>query len=457
MALALKDYMEKQPILNIIMIGHVADGKSTLTKVLTGVTTQKHSKEKKQNITMRLGYANAKILKCISCPEPECYQSVNSLVTEYKCSICDSMAELINHVSFVDSPGHNSLMAVMLTGISVADYSILVESVDNKEIPAPQTKEHLISTLPASYAEHEPQYGNVPNAFVCLNKIDLKKIDDTRECASKLSDFLKETSAKDSLIIPISASMGINIDIVCKMLGNLKPLKRNFDVPYSTSLDGRVPFEMMVIRSFNANMPSTPISDLKGGIVGGSIINGILKMSSNVLIYPGYVVKKPEITDGCQWQYKPIEAKVESIFSEKTPLIEAISGGLIGVQLNIDPALTSEDRLAGQIMLDKTNTNIGKVFEGIDIEYNEIEDLEHKHILELNKRIIVNIHSASIAGKIESMDIKHEKIRIKIILENPLYAKIGDSVTISYIEGGLMEIMGKGKIKRGVECKLIEL
>jgi translation initiation factor 2 subunit 3 len=427
--------MEKQPILNLIMIGHVADGKSTLTKVVTGVKTQKHSKEKERNITMRLGYANAKIIKCLSCSEPENYQSVSSLTTVYKCSICNSDAELVNHVSFVDSPGHNSLMAVMLTGTSVADYSILVESVDNKEIPAPQTREHLIST----------QYANVPNAFVCLNKIDLRKIDDTRKSITELTAFLDTTTAKGTLIIPISASMGINIDIVCELLAKLVPPERHL----------KMPFEMMIIRSFNANMPSTLIEDLKGGVIGGSILRGTIKTGSIVLIYPGYVIKKSEIADGSKWYYKPIEAVVESILSEKTSIDEAISGGLIGIQLNIDPALTAEDKLAGQTMVDPKHENIGKVYEGIDIEYEEIDDLEHTHVLNVNNKVIVNINSASISGTIQKINIKNDKFRIKIVLDKPLYAHIGDFVTISYIEGGLMEIMGKGKIKRADECKII--
>ena len=55
--------MPHQPTISIGVVGHVAHGKSTLVKALSGVATQKHTSELKQNITIKLGYANAKIYR----------------------------------------------------------------------------------------------------------------------------------------------------------------------------------------------------------------------------------------------------------------------------------------------------------------------------------------------------------------------------------------------------------
>jgi translation initiation factor 2 subunit 3 len=157
--------MFNQPIINIGMIGHVSDGKSTLTKSLTGVQTQRYAKEQETNITIRLGYANAKIYKCDKCEPPSCYYSIGSgsKQTDTNCKICKTSGHLVNHVSFVDCPGHNSFMGTMMNGTSVMDYTITVESAVNKIFPAPQTVQHLNAI----------ESNNIPNVAMVLNKIDL--------------------------------------------------------------------------------------------------------------------------------------------------------------------------------------------------------------------------------------------------------------------------------------------
>ncbi len=70
--------ISRQATLNIGTIGHVAHGKSTLVKAISTVNTVRHFKEKIRNITIKLGYANAKIFKCPMCPPPSCYKSFGS-------------------------------------------------------------------------------------------------------------------------------------------------------------------------------------------------------------------------------------------------------------------------------------------------------------------------------------------------------------------------------------------
>jgi translation initiation factor 2 subunit 3 len=97
--------------------------------------------EKVRNITIKLGYANAKIYKCPSCPKPQCFKSFgsekenlvncdNEIVDENgKKSACGHVLELIRHISFVDCPGHDILMATMLTGAAVMDAAMLLIAV----------------------------------------------------------------------------------------------------------------------------------------------------------------------------------------------------------------------------------------------------------------------------------------------------------------------------------------
>ena len=67
--------ISRQATINIGTIGHVAHGKSTVVKAISGVQTVRFKTEKVRNITIKLGYANAKIYKCdnIKCSRPGNY------------------------------------------------------------------------------------------------------------------------------------------------------------------------------------------------------------------------------------------------------------------------------------------------------------------------------------------------------------------------------------------------
>lgn len=74
------EIIARQATINIGTIGHVAHGKSTVVKAISGVQTVRFKNELERNITIKLGYANAKIYKCDSpeCPRPTCYRSFKS-------------------------------------------------------------------------------------------------------------------------------------------------------------------------------------------------------------------------------------------------------------------------------------------------------------------------------------------------------------------------------------------
>ena len=346
----IEETMKNQAVINIGTTGHVANGKSTLVYSITGVQTQKRKDEKVRNITIRLGYANAKIYKCDICNPPECYQSTSSDVMEYYCKICKKESKLKTHISFTDVPGHNLFMSTMLNGTCVMDYAILVEACSNTSIPAPQTIEHYNITKEIG----------IDNKLICLNKSDLVSKDEILENMQKLRDFTKSTTP----VIPISGTLDCNIDIVCEHLANLKIPPKNI----SSNL------KMLIVRSFNANKPGVAIKDLKGGIIGGSLTKGILKIGDEILIYPGFLNKKQKEHDqDVGWCYKPLKCNVLSINSENNSLQYAIAGGLIGVQLDIDPGITKDDGLIGSlIFLENDNSDKIKVYECIIVEYTDL-------------------------------------------------------------------------------------
>ena len=100
--------------------------KQLLIQALTGSWTSVHSQELKRGITIKVGYSDAAFYKCKSCEDPLGYS------TTPKCNNCGDESELSRVVSFVDSPGHESLMANMLSGSALMDGALLLVGANEK-------------------------------------------------------------------------------------------------------------------------------------------------------------------------------------------------------------------------------------------------------------------------------------------------------------------------------------
>ena len=416
--------MFSQPLINIGMIGHVSDGKSTLTKSLTGIVTQRFSKEKESNITIRLGYANALIYKCKTCEEPKCYYSVGTNNKDPKlklCKHCETEGEIVNHVSFVDCPGHNSFMGTMLNGTSVMDYTITVESAVNKTFPAPQTVQHL-NAIESNF---------IQNVAFILNKIDLVPEATTMTKLDELEEFQQKYKCKSAPRIPVSAAFDINVDVVCEILAKLKAPKRELE---SEKL------RMSVIRSFNINLPGTQIEELKGGVVGGSIVKGTINIDDYIYIYPGIIYEN---------SYEPLKSKVQSLFSEKISLTSAISGGLIGIGLDIDPGLTGDDALVGNVIKKVRFLENEYVTKNLTLKVKLYEDYN----INDNSNFILNINTNNLVGVLK--EIVDDLYIFE--LEKAIYIEHDDKITLSVknIEG--MQVIGCGVFHNCVPLTQINL
>jgi len=266
------EIISRQATINIGTIGHVAHGKSTLVRAISGTNTVRLFREKLRNITIKLGYANAKLYKCPACEPPDCFHSFNSAKPDsVVCEKCDNELILTRHVSFVDCPGHDALMATMLAGAAVMDAALLLVAGD-QPYPQPQTREHLIA-VDIMQLEH---------IIVLQNKIDLVIKD--KVAVMRQQEQIKESLNKGSIqipIVPISAVLGYNVDVVVDYLCRIPIPTRQFTVP---------PY-MIVIRSFDVNKPGEDAETLKGGVAGGTILKGCLKVGDQIAIRPGKVSK----------------------------------------------------------------------------------------------------------------------------------------------------------------------
>jgi len=439
------EVISRQATINIGTIGHVAHGKSTVVKAISGVQTVRFKNELQKNITIKLGYANAKIYKCNSpkCPRPTCYRSASSIKEDtFPCDRlnCTGKFELLRHVSFVDCPGHDILMATMLNGAAIMDAALLLIA-GNETCPQPQTSEHMAAI----------EVMDLKHIIILQNKIDLIKEQQATEQHRDIVEFVKSTAAENAPIIPISAQLKYNIEVLSEYIVKKIPIPlRDF------TSDPR----LIVIRSFDVNKPGSEVESLKGGVAGGSLLKGVLKVGQEIEVRPGIQTKDEEGNLHCV----PIRSRVLSMFAEHNDLQYAVPGGLIGVGTKIDPTLCIGDRLVGHVI--GSEGSLPPIYTTIELQYNLMRRLlgvrtegrskgAKVENLAKNEVLLVNIGSLSAGGRVSAIrDTKKDQgtdKRAKVVLNSAVCTEVGEKVAISRKINKHWRLIGWGTIKGGIK------
>ena len=428
------EVISRQATINIGTIGHVAHGKSTVVKAISGVQTVRFKNELIRNITIKLGYANAKIYKCDGDADvPGNYCSKGS-------STADEFTEngkvwrLMRHVSFVDCPGHDILMATMLNGAAVMDAALLLIA-GNEPCPQPQTSEHLAAV----------EIMRLKNIIILQNKVDLVKPEAAEAQQDQIRKFVAATVADSAPIIPISAVLKFNIDLVAEYIARYLPVPtRDF-----TSVP-----RLIVIRSFDVNKPGEDATSLRGGVAGGSILQGVLRVGDEIEVRPGIVAKDAEGNMVCT----PIYSRIMSLYAESNDLQYAVPGGLIGVGTKIDPTLTRADRLVGQVL--GLRDNLPRVFIEVEVSYYLLRRLlgvktqqgtkqARVSKLDANETLMVNIGSVSAGGKVIKVGEVDGEPMARIALTQPVCTQENEKIALSRRVDKYWRLIGWGEIKRG--------
>ncbi|GAA5878583.1 hypothetical protein JCM8547_005019 [Rhodosporidiobolus lusitaniae] len=435
------EVISKQATINIGTIGHVAHGKSQTVKAISGVHTVRFKNELERNITIKLGYANAKIYQCENpaCERPGSFRSYSSDKEDHPpCEVpgCGGTMKLLRHVSFVDCPGHDILMATMLNGAAVMDAALLLIAA-NESCPQPQTSEHLAAI----------EIMKLKHILVLQNKVDLIRENQADEHYNQITQFVKGTVADGAPIVPISAQLRYNIDALVEYIVTKIPVPvRDFTTAP----------KLIVIRSFDVNKPGAEVEELKGGVAGGSLLKGVLKLGQEIEVRPGVVSKDSEGKINC----KPIRSKIVSLLAEKNELKFAVPGGLIGVGTLIDPQLTRGDRLVGQVLGSKGS--LPSIYTEIEINYFLLrrllgvksDDKKQTKVQKLakNEILMVNIGSTSEGGRVVSVKAD----LAKILLNTPAATELGEKVALSRRIDKHWRLIGWGSVRRGSEYELPE-
>ncbi len=373
-----------QPSVNIGTSGHVDHGKTTLVEAITGVWTSAHSEELKRGITIKIGYADAAFYKCAECPTPVCYS------TQPQCTNCGGKSELLRVVSFVDSPGHESLMANMLSGAALMDGAILVMAA-NEKVPQPQTREHLLALSVLG----------IQQIVLVQNKADLVQYEEALDNFTQIKDFVSGSIAEKAPIIPVSAQHKLNIDVL------IEAIEKTIKTP--TRVKNTDPI-MHVLRSFDVNKPGSPIKQVKGGIIGGALVQGQLNISDEIEIRPGVLDEK-------KGKYEPISSEVSTLGTGAGLVKSVRPGGLVAIGTKLDPTYTKSDSLIGSVV-GKPGTLPDDV-EDITIEVVLFDtavgtaELVKVEPLRAKEPIRINIGTAAASGYVTNVRDSKVEVRLK--------------------------------------------
>ncbi|MEN3000089.1 MAG: translation initiation factor IF-2 subunit gamma [Acidilobaceae archaeon] len=311
----------EQPEVTVGVVGHVDHGKTTLVQALTGTWTMRHSMEVKEARTIFLGYADGEVWECERCGYPERF----SPEPICECSPGEK-PRLVRRLSFIDAPGHETLMAVMLSGITLMDGALLVVAA-NEPCPQPQTREHLAAL----------EITGIKNIVVVQNKIDVVSRERALKSYEEIKKFVKGTVAENAPVIPVSALKRVNIDALIAAIEKVVSTpKREINKPPM----------MYVVRSFDVNRPGTTSENLVGGVVGGALVQGVLRVGDEIEIRPGIEVRRT----GTKREYEPIFTTVEGLRFGEREVKEAIPGGLVAVATSLDPSLTKANAMVGNVV-----------------------------------------------------------------------------------------------------------
>lgn len=401
-----------QPEVNIGLVGHVDHGKTTLTERLSGKWTDTHSEEIKRGITIRLGYADVSIRKAKD----------GTLTTKEVDAETGEHNTPLRKISLVDAPGHESLMATMLAGATIIDGALLLVAA-NELCPQPQTKEHLMAL----------EMCGIDRVIVVQNKIDLVSKERALRNYQQIKDFLKGSKFEDAPIIPISAQRGVNIDLL------LETIQEHIPTP---KRDDNAEPMMFVARSFDINKPGSPPEKIKGGVLGGALKQGRLKVGDKVELRPGRVYEEAN-----QIKHQPIITTITSAITGGDQVDSLGPGGSIGIMTDLDPAIVKADSLTGNLV--GLPGKLPPVWNTIVLEttlmervVGSAEELKVNPLVP-NELLMLNVNSAATVGVVRQI----AKNKVTCTLKKPVCAATGSRVTISRRVGTRFRLIGFGIIR----------
>ncbi|MFP3161700.1 MAG: translation elongation factor EF-1 subunit alpha [Acidilobus sp.] len=390
--------MPEKPHLNLVVIGHIDHGKSTLTG----------------HLLFRLGFIDPKVMQQIE------EQAKQAGKESFKYAwILDKMKEerergITIDLSFmrfetkkyyftiIDAPGHRDFVKNMITGASQADAALLVVSARKGEFeagmsPEGQTREHILLARTLG----------IEQVIVAVNKMDAPDVSYSQqrynEIVNTLKKYFKSIGYNPDVIpfVPVSAWTGENLierspntpwyngPTLVEALDNLKLPPKPVDKPLRLPIQGVL------------SIPGA------GTVVTGRVETGVLKPGDRVIIMPAGIV-----------------ADVKSIQMHYQDLPQAEPGDNVGVALR---------------GVEKNQVKRGDVIGHTDSPPIVAEEFTarvvivwHPSAIAVGYTPVIHVHTASVASRITEIVAKLDPRTGNPIEQHPQFLKAGDTAIVKF-------------------------
>ena len=358
-----------------------------------------------------------------NCPSMAYTYNEPTIFVEYARNIVlankDKKHVFVRKMSFIDAPGHETLMATMLSGAAIMDGALLLVAA-NEQCPQPQTREHLMAL----------EIIGIKQIIIVQNKVDLISEEDALNNYAQIQGFVRGTVAEKAPIIPISAQHRVNIDALLQTIQ---------EVIQTPKRDDQKDARFYIARSFDVNRPGTEIEQLQGGVLGGALKQGILGVGDAIEIKPG--IKDED----AKWVM--LETKITDLKTGGESVQEVHPGGSVGILTELDPSIVKSDNLTGCVVSAKGKSpNVHHEFILKPKLLARVVGAKDDLIVEPIKKaelLMLNVNSAATVGLVD--ELKKNQIHVRLRL--PVCADKGDRVTISRNIGSRWRLIGYAMVE----------
>lgn len=388
---------EKEHV-NLVVIGHIDHGKSTMTGRLlyeTGAVDEREFQQHKAEAE-RLGRPSWAWAFALDRLKEERERGITIDIAFFK-FMTDH-----RYITIIDAPGHKDFVKNMITGASQADVAMLVVSAKTGEFeagvgPGGQTKEHayLAMTL------------GVSSLIVCINKMDEVKYNQARykEVKDEVSGFLKSIGYKVDQIpfIPTSAMDAANLKV-----------KTPKFTPWYTGPCVLEALDVVPIPPKPIDKPlRVPINDVYsikgvGTVPVGRVETGIMKPGQKIIFQPPNKV-----------------GEVKSIEMHHEELSQAVPGDNIGFNVR---GIERKDLGRGDVAGPVDNPpSVAVDFTG------QLMVIQHPSAIAAGYTPVLHAHTAQVACRFDQLLKKIDQRSGQVIQENPDFVKKGESMVAKLV------------------------
>jgi translation initiation factor 2 subunit 3 len=194
---------------------------------------------------------------------------------------------------------------------------------------------------------------------------------------------------------------------------------------------------MHVARSFDINKPGSGPDAIKGGVIGGTLVQGTLKIGDTIEIRPG-------INNNDEWI--TLKSEIIDLNANGEEVDEVGPGGLIGLATNLDPSLTKADSLSGSVAGEEGT--LPDVLHSFNMEAHLLERVvgtkEERDVdpIKLKEPLMINCGTTTTVGVVTST----KKNKVTVNLKLPVCADKGDRIALSRRVGARWRLIGYGII-----------